>query len=300
MNRPRPLDFAILLALGLMWGSAFLFIEYALESFGPISLAAIRIAMAALLLWVFARLRGHRLPTDRKTWVLCAVIGLIGLVMPFILIGWAQQEIESGRAAIIMSFTPLTTLMMAHVMTKDEKLTAGKIAGLALGFAGVFLLLGGLELGNYSAAMPRQLAVLLGTLGYALSGIMMRNLSHISPTSASAAIMIAASCMTLPLALAFDNALVGPVTLLSAMSVLFLGVFPSALATVVMIHLINRAGVTFMALSSYLIPAIGVIWGVLLLDEEITGQTAGAFALILTGVALASFSRRNRPAKEGS
>lgn len=299
MTQPRPLDFAMLLALGFMWGSAFLFIEYALASFGPISLAAIRITLGALFLWLFARLKGHRLPVDRQTWVQTAAIGLIGLVMPFILIGWAQQEIESGRAAIIMSFTPLTTLMMAHIMTKDEKLTTGKIAGLVVGFAGVFLLLGGLELGNYSAALPRQLAVLLATLGYALSGIMMRNLSHITPTSASAAILIAASCMTVPLALVFDFGLAGPIMLLSGMSALFLGIFPSALATVIMIHLINRAGVTFMSMSSYLIPAIGVIWGALLLGEQITYQTAGALALILSGVALASFSARAHRSKDG-
>lgn len=298
MKPPQLLDFVMLLALGLMWGSAFLFIELALVSFEPFNLAAVRIIVGTVFLWVFAWLTGHRLPRDKDTWILVAVIGFIGLVAPFILIGWAQQGIESGRTAIIMAFTPLTTLMMAHFMTKDEKLTLVRIAGLALGFAGVFLLLGGGDLENISVAGPRQLAVLLATLGYALGGILMRGLSHISPTSGSTAIMITASVMVMPLALLFESGPAGPITLLSLSSVLYLGIFSSALATVVMIHLINRVGVTFMSMSSYLIPVVGVIWGTLLLDEKITTQTGSAFALILSGVALASITIRRRTPKE--
>ena len=298
MSQPRLLDFAMLLALSLMWGSAFLFIELSLVSFEPVSLAAIRITIGAIVLWVFARLKGVHLPMSRQSWGQIAAIGFIGLVLPFILIGWAQQGIESSRAAIVMAFTPLTTLMMAHVMTKDEKLTVGKTAGLILGFSGVFLLLGGSGSGEISAAGPRQLAVLLATMGYALSSIMMRNLSHITPISLSAAIMIAASCMTIPLVLVFDDGLAGPITITSGMSALYLGIFSSALGTVVMIHLINRVGVTFMSMNNYLVPAIGVIWGAWLLGEEITTDAGGAFALILGGVALASLSARRSLSKE--
>lgn len=298
MKKPELLDFAMLMALGLMWGSAFLFTELALASFDPVRLTAIRIIIGATFLWIFARLNGHRLPRDVATWVRVTVIGFIGLVMPFILISWAQQGIESSRAAIIMAFTPLTTLMMAHVMTNDEKLTPGRTAGLLLGFAGVFLLLGGAELDDFSAAGSRQLAVLLATMGYALASINMRKLSHISPTSGSAAIMIAASVIVLPPALLFASGSSGEITFPSAGSLVILGIFPSALATVVMIHLINRVGVTFTSMSSYLIPVVGVILGTLLLNEEITARTGAAFALILSGVALASFATRRRARKE--
>jgi drug/metabolite transporter (DMT)-like permease len=298
MKQPRPLDFAMLLALSLMWGSSFMFIELALVSFGPFMLAAARIVIAALLLWLFARLTGHHLPLDRRSWQLAAHIAVAGLVLPFPLIGWAQQGIESSQAAIIMAFTPLSTLVMVHMLTGEEKLTPGRVAGLVLGLAGVALLLGGAGIDDLLVAGPRQFAVFLATLGYAYSSILMRQMAHISPVSVSAAIMIAAAVLIVPLALLFEEWPQAPIEPMAGLATLFLGIFPSALAIVVMIHLINRIGVTFMSMNNYLVPAIGVIWGAILLNEEITGQTGGAFVLILCGVALASFTARRGRSKE--
>ncbi len=298
MKQPRPLDFALLLGLSLMWGSSFMFIELALVSFGPITLAAARIVIAAPLLWIFARLTGHRLPLDRRSWGLAAGIAVVGLVLPFSLIGWAQQGIESSQAAIIMAFTPLSTLVMANMLTGGEKLTPGRIAGLALGLLGVAVLLGGAGLDDLLAAGPRQFAVFLATLGYAYSSILMLRMSHLSPVPVSAAVMIAAAVMTVPLALLFETLPSAPIEPMAGLATLFLGVFSSALAIVVMVHLINRIGVTFMSMNNYLVPAIGVIWGAVLLNEEITARTIGAFALILSGVALASFTARAGPSKE--
>ncbi len=287
----------MLLALSLMWGSSFMFIELALVSIGPIWLAVARIAIAAVLLWAFARLMGRRLPLDRRTWQMAAGVALVGVVLPFPLIGWAQQGIESNQAAIIMAFTPLSTLVMAHLLTDEEKITKGRLAGLVLGLLGVALLLGGAGLEELMVAGPRQLAVFLATLGYAYSSILMRRMAHIPPVSAAAAIMIAATVLTLPIALVFEPLPQAPIGPMASGATLFLGVFSSGLATVLMIHLINRIGVTFMSMNNYLVPAIGVVWGTVLLNEVVTGQTFGAFTLILAGVALASFSARHSPPK---
>lgn len=298
MKKPRLPDFAMLLALSLMWGSSFMFIELALVSFGPITLAAARILIAALLLWIIARLTGHHLPLDRRSWQLATVIAVVGLVIPFPLIGWAQQGIESNQAAIIMAFTPLSTLVMANMLTGEEKLTRGRVAGLILGLMGVAVLLGGAGAEDLMAAGPRQFAVFLATLGYAYSSILLRQLSHMSPIPVSAAVMIAAAVITVPLALLFETLPQAPIAPTPILATLFLGIFSSALAIVVMIHLINRIGVTFMSMNNYLVPAIGVIWGAILLNEEINAQTWGAFVLILSGVALASFTSRRRLRKE--
>lgn len=287
----------MLLSLSLMWGSSFMFIELALVSIGPIWLAAARIGIAAVLLWAIARLMGHRLPLDRRTWQRAAGVALVGLVLPFPLIGWAQQGIESNQAAIIMAFTPLSTLVMAHLLTDEEKFTPGRIAGLVLGLLGVALLLGGAGLEELMIAGPRQFAVFLATLGYAYSSILLRDMAHISPISASAAVMIAAAAISVPVALVFEPWPQAPIGLTAVGATLFLGVFSSALAIVVMVQLINRIGVTFMSMNNYLVPGIGVIWGVALLNEAVTGQTFGAFALILSGVALASFNARRGPPK---
>lgn len=298
MHRPRLVDFAMLLALSLTWGSSFMAIEVALDSFGPVWLAAARIVIAAVLLWAFARMAGHHLPLDRRTWKLAAVIAFVGLLLPFSLIGWAQQGIESNQAAIIMAFTPLSTLVMANMMTRDERLTTGRIAGLGLGLLGVALMLGGAEPGNLMVAGPRQFAVFLATLGYAYSSILFRDMAHISPLSASATVMIAATVITIPIALIFETLPQLPIGLMPGLAILFLGVFSSALAAVLMVQLINRIGVTFMSMNNYLVPAIAVIWGAVLLKEEVVWQTAAAFALILAGVALASFSPTRRPPQD--
>lgn len=289
----------MLLALSLMWGSSFMFIELALVSIGPIWLAAARIGIAAALLWAFARLMGHRLPQDRRTWQRAAGIALVGLVLPFPLIGWAQQGIESNQAAIIMAFTPLSTLVMAHLLTDEEKFTRGRVAGLVLGLFGVALLLGGAGREELMVAGPRQFAVFLATLGYAYSSILLRDMAHISPVSVSAAVMIAAAVITVPIAMVFEPLPRAPIGPMAGGATLFLGIFSSALATVLMVQLINRIGVTFMSMNNYLVPAIGVVWGTVLLNEVVTGQTFGAFALILAGVALASFRARRRPPKGG-
>lgn len=289
----------MLLALSLMWGSSFMFIELALVSIGPIWLAAARIGIAAALLWAFARLMGHRLPLDRRTWRRVAGIALVGLVLPFPLIGWAQQGIESNQAAIIMAFTPLSTLVMAHLLTDEEKFTRGRVAGLVLGLFGVALLLGGAGREELMVAGPRQFAVFLATLGYAYSSILLRDMAHISPISVSAAVMIAAAAITVPIAMVFEPLPQVPIGPIAGGATLFLGIFSSALATVLMVQLINRIGVTFMSMNNYLVPAIGVVWGTVLLNEVVTGQTFGAFALILAGVALASFRARRRPPKGG-
>lgn len=299
MNQPRATDFAMLAALSLTWGSSFMLIELALVAFGPVWMAAARIVIAAILLWAFARLAGQRLPLDRRTWQLAAVIAFVGLVLPFSLIGWAQQGIESNQAAIVMAFTPLSTLLMANILTRDEKLTTGKVGGLLLGLLGVAVLLGGAGAGELVATGPRQFAVFLATLGYAYSSILFRDMSHIPPLSSGATVMIAAAVITLPLALIVEAPPRLPIGLSPGLSIIFLGVFSSALATVLMVQLINRIGVTFMSMNNYLVPAIAVAWGVLLLDEQVTGWTAVAFTLILAGVALASFSPASRPPRDG-
>lgn len=290
-NQPAPLDYLALVLLSLMWGTSFMFVEIALIQFGPLTLTASRIVVAALLLWLATRVTGNRLPTGRAIWLWFLAIGVVGLLVPFSAISWAQQELDSSMAAIMMAITPLTTLFLAHLMTEDEKLGASKLVGLLVGLGGVVVLFDGVSSAG-GVSGPRLAAMLIAAVGYALSSVMMKRIMHLPTVSASAGVLIASAILTVPLAFLIENPMAVSYTPGPVGAILFLGFFSSAMATLIMLLLIGRAGVNFMALSSYIVPAIGVVLGVLLLGEKLTAPAILGFVLILAGVAVASVGQR--------
>lgn len=290
-SRPGPLELAALLSLSLMWGSSFMFVKLAVLAFAPFTLAACRILIAALFLTVVTWISGHRLPRGWRVWRLFVLAGIVGLLVPFSGFAWGQQVIDSSVAAVVMGSIPLTTLFLAHMFTPDEKLTSRRLAGVAIGLAGLTLLFEGTIASDPWTNLPRLLAMFLGSLGYATSGIILRRTSHIPPQAGAAAVMIAAAVPTSLLALLVDGLPPPNLGLLPVLSAVYLGLFSSAIGTAVMMWLIFRAGATFMSLNNYLVPVVGVLWGTTLLSEPISGGMVGGLLLILTGVAVAGFAK---------
>ena len=277
----------LLILLALCWGSAFSFIKIAIGSITPITLAATRITLAALLLTAYARLCGHPLPTSIKTWGICAGVGFTGAVAPFYLVAWGENYLSSSSTAICMALVPLATLVLAHFMTDNEKISWTKFIGILVGFSGVFLLFGaGGETPGHDPlkAALGLAAVLAAVLGYALSGLLAIRLKGVPRPASSAAVMISAAAMILPLSLAFDH----PWSLTPGWgavgATVFLGIFPTALAMVMLIALVERAGATFLSLSNYLVPVVGILLGAIWLGEKIVWQTGFAFLLICSGI----------------
>lgn len=302
LARPTFLDYAGLLLISLMWGSSFMFTEIAIRDFPPFTLAAFRIVISALLLWALAIQRGYRLPTDRAIWKSFFVIGFFALIVPFSSISWAQQELTSSTAAIVMAFTPLLTVMFAHLMTRDERLTRRRALGLMVGMSGVVLLFGGASIfsGEVTSGPPALslFAMFIGPVGYAYSSILIKDHRRLPPMVSTLVMMIAASVMIVPLAVIVEMPDLTTYKATSFMAATFLGLASTALGGVIMIWIINRVGVTFMSLNNYLVPAIGVIWGALLLGEAVRGPALAAFGLILTGVAIASIRPRAQKENE--
>lgn len=291
---PKPADFLGLLALASCWGSSFFFIELALEGVGPLTLAATRITIAALLLSLVAKLRGHSLPRARRDWLLFTLAGVCGATLPFSLIAWGQSQITSSMAAILMAFTPLATLLLAHWMTEDERLAPGKIVGVVLGIAGVAVLVGGVNPGRLGENLPGKLAILAAGTGYALSSLLLRRTSVLPTLVGAAGIMLPAAATILPLALIAEGVPEAwpPPTALGAL--LFLGVFPSAAAVVILVWLLGRVGATFVSLNNYLVPLVGTGLGVGLLGEPVGAASLMGLALILTGVMLTQHAQRRQ------
>ncbi|GER08547.1 membrane protein [Iodidimonas muriae] len=294
---PSLVDFLGLAVLALTWGSSFFFVEIALESFGPLAIAGSRIAIAAVLLTIVARLKGHRLPDNARDWKLLFLAGAIGTAIPFSLIAWGQSYISSSEAAILMSFTPLATLFFAHWMTDDEKITGGKITGLVVGILGVSVLVGGgAPAGSSSGVMSiaGKLAVLMAAMGYGVSALLLRRASRMPTFVGAAGVLLASASLIVPVALIFDNPLSTAASFRSILAVVWLGVWPSAIAVLVLVAVIARVGATFVALNNYFVPVVGSLLGVFILGEPFGLSRVFGLLLILVGVLITQYVQRRQ------
>ena len=174
----------LLLALAALWGGSFFCNELALDGLPPLTVVLGRVGLAALVLMAVVHLGGDRLPRDPGTWGLLLVMGLLNNAVPFGLIVWGQGRIDSGLASILNTTTPLFTVLLAHALTSDEKLTRGKVAGVLLGLAGVAVLIGPAALASVGQDPWGQVAVLAAACSYALAGIHGRRLRHLPPPPA--------------------------------------------------------------------------------------------------------------------
>lgn len=298
LSDPGASDYAGLLVLALCWGSSFFFIEIALGAFGPLSIAAGRIGIAAIFLTAIAALRGHRLPRRGRDIGLLLLAAVTGTAIPFSLIPWAQEDLPSSTSAILMAFTPLAGVVLAQVMTPDERITPAKLVALALGTSGVALLVGGGSAPEFGGGPLRHAALLLAATGYAFSSLILRRTSGLPTLVSSAGVMVASTLVILPVALIFERPLEATADWHQLGALLFLGIFPSSVAVMVLIRLIGRVGVTFVMLNNYLVPAVGALIGVGFLGETLGLASLGGLGLILAGVLLLQYANRRRRAHD--
>lgn len=298
----RPLGHWLLLfALVAMWGSAFMFTAIAVRGFSPTGLVTLRLVIAAALLTGLVALRREGFPRTGRFWGFSIALALAGNCVPFWLISFGQQRIDSGLAGILMGIMPLTTMALAHFFVRGERLNATKLAGFVLGFCGLVVLMGPealLGLRGEGTALLHQLAVLVGAICYAINAILARHRPPADPLVAAAAVMLAGSAVMLPIGAVpasteLTVAAPGP---LAAM--LALGVVASAIATVVFLKLVTVAGPSFTSFINYLIPVWALLMGVLFLGEEPGTRVVFALLLILFGIALSEVGARGVPARQ--
>lgn len=294
---PGPKHWAALVFLAVIWGASFMGGKIGLTGFGPITLAAIRIAIAALTLTLVATLTGRGLPRwsaphGPRIWAHCAGMALFTNAVPFTLLAWSQLRVTSGFAGITMAVVPLLVLPLAHFLVPGETMGRWKVLGFAAGFIGVVILIGGGALGTSGGALEwlARLAAVGAASCYAIGSIITR-LCPPTPTLGFAAggLLIAAVAIV-PVALAVEGWPSLPPAP-AAWAVLYLGLFPTALATLILVWIINAAGPSFLSLVNYQVPVFAVIFGVVLLGESLPGQFLGALALILAGLAISQVRR---------
>ncbi len=289
------MSWALLWVLVALWGSAFSLITIALRELPGVTLVGLRLAMGWLVLLGLFRLKGKRLPREPRAWAYFAVIAVFGNCLPYYLITWGQEVVPSGMTGILMSITPLVVVGLAHFTLPGEKAGISRLAGIFVGFLGIWFLLsspGQQQVAEQAGMFPRQLGILLGAVCYGVTIIVARRQPVQDPVLTSLAVLgISALVMVVPALLAMplgDWAALGWQTLLSVM---VLGVLCTGYATVVYFQLIRIAGATFLSLMNYLIPLWAVAIGAIFLGEKLHPGGWLAMLVVLVGVGLAGARR---------
>ncbi len=283
----------MLFGLVVMWGSSFSLNKIALQSMPPMMMVAGRLLVAALVLLAVNAWQGHSLWLPWRRWGFFIILAVIGDCIPFFLIGWGQLSVDSALAGILMAIIPLLTLLLAHLAHQSERITLYKFMGFLIGFGGIVLLTGPEALSNLGgASFLAQLAILGGATCYAINVVITPfNRVTNAMITTTATILIAALIMA-PLSLLQHSPASVNLTFESVSIVILLGVFGTALPTLIFFRLVASAGPTFYALINYMIPVWAVIIGALFLDERPEWNAYAALALILSGVAVSQVVRR--------
>ena len=305
-------EWLMLAALVAMWGSSFMFIKLGVASVPTSTLVAARLILGAAILLLVVYLRGARLPAlnraNARVWGNYLIMALLGNCIPFTSITWGQQRTDSALAGILMAVMPLTTMVLAHFFVTGEHMTRARAAGFALGFAGIIVLMGPTaivgfaDLSKTGLSAVSQLAILFGAVCYAANSVLTRILARGDDVLvASAAMLLAASLIATPVALWLDRPWMLAPSVSSTAAIVWLGVGPTAIATVVYFKLIASAGPTFMSLVNYMSPVVAVFLGVALLGEAPGAHAYVALGLILIGIGVSQgvFALFAREAHDG-
>lgn len=294
-NLARPLrDWLLLVALVLIWGSAFMFNRIALHSIPHGSVVAGRIMIATLVLLAVLLIQGKRLPAWGRVWWIYTWIAVIGNVLPFYCIAWGQLVVDSALAGILIAIMPLATIILMRVFIRHEPVSRWSAIGFIVGFLGIVVLMGPatlLGLGGDGLRLWAQLAILCGAICFALQSVLTRRLVQGDFVVAATATQCVASVLMLPVVLWVEQPWQLHATTDSALALIWLGIVPTALATVWYFMLIRSAGPAFMALVNYLTPCIALLCSVGLMGETPQAGTYPGLLLILSGIALSQWRR---------
>ena len=286
-------EWLLLIILSVVWGGSFFFVGVAVTALPPLSIVALRVSLAALALMTTLRFTGLNLPHTPNVWCALIFMGMLNNVLPFTLIVWGQTHIASGLASILNATTPIFTIIAAHFLTQDEKMTRNKVVGIIIGFTGVVLMLGQEALGGIGESVFAQLAVLGAAISYSLAGIYGRRFARagINPVVTATGQVTASSLLLIPLAIIHDNPLSLPMPGFEIwLALLGLALISTAFAYILYFRILSTAGATNLLLVTLLIPVSAILLGTAVLGEQLESKHVAGMMLI--GVGLLSIDGR--------
>ena len=287
----KPREWVVFFALGLIWGSSFLWIKIAVQEVDPFTLVSWRLlfgtlGMVAVIVW-----KRPSFPPQRSIWLALAVLGIINTALPFVLISWGEKSIDSAVASVLNSTVPLFTLVIAHLFLHDEPITARKAVGLLIGFAGVLVLMArDLEIGSLRAGVLGQAAVLLAAVSYASASVFARRtMREVSPLVQAFVPMAFADAVVWSIATQVGEPGRLPALPITWVALLWLGLLGSCLAYLLYYHLLHSVGATRAVMVTYVFPVVGVALGVLFLNELTDWHLLAGAALVIASIAVVNW-----------
>jgi drug/metabolite transporter (DMT)-like permease len=281
-----PVEWALLMVLALLWGGSFFFSKIAVGELPPLTVVLCRVVLAALALNLVVLLSGRRMPADPRLWGAFFIMGVLNNVIPFSLIFWGQTQIASGLAAILNATTPLFTVLVAHVATKDEKLSTSRLFGVFAGMMGVAVMIGPGAFAGGGGSTLANTAVLDAALSYAFAAIWGRRFRRLPPMIAANGQLSASAIVMTPVGLLTDQswslAFPSPRVVLALIA---LALLSTAAGYIVYFALLARAGATNVLLVTLLIPPSALLLGGLFLAESVEPRDLTGLAFIGAGLA---------------
>jgi drug/metabolite transporter (DMT)-like permease len=280
-------EWAMLIALSVLWGGSFFFIGVAVKELPPLTIVTLRVGLAAIALLIVCRVMGLKLPREGRIWRAFFAMGILNNIIPFCLIVWGQTHIASGVASILNATTPLFTVIVAHFLTIDEKLSPNKLAGVLIGFVGVATMIGPSALGGSGSNLWGQLAILGAATSYAFAGIFGRRFKTmgVAPLMTATGQISSSTLMLIPVALLIDQpwTLAMPSTATWG-ALLGIALLSTALAYLLFFRILSTAGATNLALVTFLIPVSAILLGSLVLGEQLEMKHFVGMAMIAAGL----------------
>tara|TARA_Y100000389_G_scaffold191147_1_gene216831 strand:+ start:932 stop:1819 length:888 start_codon:yes stop_codon:yes gene_type:complete len=283
MKEAKLIDYILLIILALIWSSAFFNIKIATDSFGPITIAFLRVFFGAIPVLFLCFYKRIKIEAFSKDWYWFALIGFINLVAPFFLIAYGVKSVQSNLAAILMSTTPLSSTVLGHFFTKHEKFDFIKTFGILIGFSGIVYLFSDNFLINDNNLLS-ALLILLGSTCYVIGGVLTLKISKKKNENVTGSILIWAIIILMPLVLFIEKPWDITPSVKSSLSVIYLGLVATGLAWLLRFRILKRNGLIFQSQVSYLIPIFGIILGYIFLQEIITPKIIVSLLAVLVGL----------------
>ncbi len=292
MRQPNLTDYIFLIVLALIWASAFFNIKIATYSYGPVTIAFLRILLGAIPVVGLCLFKKIKIEAFSKDWHWFASIGIINLVIPFFLIAYGVQKVQSNLAAILMASTPLSATILAHIFTDNEKINFIKVIGVLIGFSGIVFLFSDDILINENNIFS-ALLILGGSTFYVIGGLLTLKVSNKKNENVTASILIWATIFLIPIVAYTEQPWNLKPRLDSTISLIYLGIFSTGIAWLMRFRILKNNGLVFQAQVAYLIPIFGIILGYVFLGEIITPKVIVAVAAVVLGIYFVRRSIKN-------
>ncbi len=277
-------EWGLIIILSILWGGSFFFVGVAVKDMPPLTIVLCRVALSSIILLIIVRIKGYKMPSSIRVWGAFFIIGAFNNVIPFSLIVWGQTHIASGLASILNGTTPIFSVVLAHFLTKDERLTGNRLAGVLIGWIGVTILIGVNSFQNFNIEAIGQIAVLTAALSYAFAAIYGRRFKEINALVVAAGMLTCSTIMMIPLALFIEQPWDLSPGIMTLWSLFGLSAFSTALAYIIYFRVLATSGATNILLVTFLIPISAILLGTIALNEQLDWNAFLGMGIIFIGL----------------